>query len=57
MVDKGTMRIFLTISTINNWTVKTRHKICIFAGQRNLDGMYTLNLQERAIQKKEQFGN
>ena len=38
-VDKGTMRIFLTISSINNWTVKTtEHKICIFAGQRNQTG-------------------
>ena len=32
------MREITSILSINNWTVKARHKICIFAGQRNQTG-------------------
>ena len=32
------MREITSISSINNWTVKARHKLCIFAGQRNQSG-------------------
>ena len=56
-VDKGTMRIFLTISSINNWSAKTTDINLHFCRAEKSDEMYTLNLQERAIQKREQFGN
>ena len=53
-VDKGIMRIFLTISSINNWTVKTTDiKAAFLQGREIRRGTYTLNLQERAIQKRE----
>ena len=42
MVDKGTMRIFLTISSINNWTVKTTDLKSAF-------------LQGREISKRERY--